>query len=313
MNRNDLRHADINLLVVFETMMHERNVTRAGERLFLCQTTISYALGRLRAMFNDPLFIRSGRVMEPTARAEEIHMRLGPALDGIAVALSSTREFDPLTSIETFHVGFCDEVEYVLLPRLMQHLRTAAPNITLVVRRADLWQLPQLLVAGDISLGIGLVQELPASAHCRCLRPVQPMLLRADSVSGLISLDEFCRRPHVTVTAQGQTTDGVDSALAHQGRQRRVVLAVPQVSALPALLAGSDMLAVVPDYVAQEMARVEGLRAEYAPLPLSSPDLSMAWRGTSHADPRERWLRACLARCLTQEQEQEPVPAQAVA
>jgi LysR family transcriptional activator of mexEF-oprN operon len=219
MNRNDLRHADINLLVVFETMMHERNVTRAGERLFLCQTTISYALGRLRAMFNDPLFIRSGRVMEPTARAEEIHMRLGPALDGIAVALSSTREFDPLTSIETFHVGFCDEVEYVLLPRLMQHLRTAAPNITLVVRRADLWQLPQLLVAGDISLGIGLVQELPASAHCRCLRPVQPMLLRADSVSGLISLDEFCRRPHVTVTAQGQTTDGVDSALAHQGRQ----------------------------------------------------------------------------------------------
>lgn len=89
MNRNDLRHTDISLLVVFETMMRERNVTRAGEKLFLCQPTISSALGRLRTRFNDPLFIRTGRVMEPTSRAEEIHVRLGPALEGIALALKS--------------------------------------------------------------------------------------------------------------------------------------------------------------------------------------------------------------------------------
>ncbi|AGI22841.1 LysR family transcriptional regulator [Pseudomonas sp. ATCC 13867] len=303
MNRNDLRHADINLLVVFETMMRERNVTRAGERLFLCQTTVSSALNRLRAMFDDPLFIRSGRAMEPTARAEEIHARLGPALDGIALALSCTQEFDPRTSEEIFHVGLCDEVEYVLLPRLMQQLRTEAPNVTLVVRRVDAWQLPQLLVAGDISLGIGQAQELPASAHCRSLRPVQPMLLRADLSAGPVSLDEFCRRPHVAVSAQGKMIDDIDRTLARHDRKRRVVLAVPQFSALPALLAGSDMLAIVPDYVAQVMARVEGLRAEYAPLPLSSPDLSMAWRGTSHADPRERWLRSCFARHLARQPE----------
>lgn len=303
MNRNELRNTDISLLVVFETMMRERNVTRAGEQLFLCQTTISSALGRLRTMFNDPLFIRTGRVMEPTARAEEIHVRLGPALEGIALALSCAREFDPRISEETFHVGLCDEVEYALLPRLMQQLHAEAPNITLVVRRVDPWQLPKLLVAGDISLGIGQAQELPASAHCRSLRSVQPMLLRADSAAGPVSLDEFCRRPHVAVSALGKVTDDIDRALAHHDRQRRVVLAVPQFSALPALLAGSDMLAVVPDYVAQAMARVEGLRAEYPPLPLSSPDLSMAWRGTSHADPRERWLRSCFARHLEQQPE----------
>ncbi|HBO3348594.1 LysR family transcriptional regulator [Pseudomonas aeruginosa] len=302
MNRNDLRHTDISLLVVFETMMRERNVTRAGEKLFLCQPTISSALGRLRAMFNDPLFIRTGRVMEPTSRAEEIHVRLGPALEGIALALSCAREFDPRTSEETFHVGLCDEVEYALLPRLIQQLHAEAPNITLVVRRVGPWQLTKLLVAGDISLGIGQAQELPASAHCRSLRPVQPMLLRADSASSPVSLDEFCRRPHVTVSALGKVTDEVDRALARHDRQRRVVLAVPQFSALPALLADSDMLAIVPDYVAQAMVR-EGLRIEYAPLPLSSPDLSMAWRGTSHTDPRERWLRSCFARHLEQQPE----------
>ncbi|SCX65858.1 LysR family transcriptional regulator, mexEF-oprN operon transcriptional activator [Pseudomonas sp. NFACC32-1] len=302
MNRYDLRHANINLLVIFETMMRERNVTRTGERLFLGQATVSSALNRLRTMFDDPLFIRTGRLMEPTARAEEIHVHLGPALESVALALSCAQTFDPRTSEETFHVGLCDEVEYALLPQLMQHLRAEAPNITLVVRRVDSWQLPQLLIAGDISLGVGQAQELPARAHCRSLRPVQPMLLCADS-AGPMSLDEFCRRPHVTVSALGKVTDHVDRALACHGRRRRVVLAVPQFSALPALLVDSDMLAVVPDYAAQAMARIHGLRAEYPPLQLSSPDLAMAWRGTSHADPRERWLRSCFARHLERQPE----------
>ncbi len=75
MNRNDLRHVDINLLVVFETMMRERNVTRAGERLFLCQATVSSALNRLRTMFDDPLFIRS---LRPVRGCFARHLELQP-------------------------------------------------------------------------------------------------------------------------------------------------------------------------------------------------------------------------------------------
>lgn len=291
MNRNDLRRADLNLLVVFETMMRERNVTRAGERLFLGQTTISSALGRLRSMFNDPLFVRTGGVMEPTARAKEIHARLAPALEGIAEALSFTQAFDPLTSDASFHIGLSDDVEYALLPRLMRHLRDEAPNVTLVVRRADRWQLPHLLTSGEISLGVGLAQELPASAHCRSLRPQQPMLLRADDAAGPLDLEAFCRRPHVVVSSMGQVIDDVDQVLSQTGLRRKVVLAVPQFSALPALLADSDMLALAPDYVAQALVKLEGIRAELPPVDLPAPDLSMAWRGASHNDPSERWLR----------------------
>lgn len=72
MNRNDLRRVDLNLLIVFETLMHERSVTRAAEKLFLGQPAISAALSRLRGLFDDPLFVRTGRSMEPTARATEI-------------------------------------------------------------------------------------------------------------------------------------------------------------------------------------------------------------------------------------------------
>ncbi len=114
MNRNEFRRADISLLIVFETVMRERNVTRAVESLFFCQATISSALGRLRSMFNDRLFIRTGRVMEPTARVEEIHARLTPRLDGILTALSCLQAFNPFTSGETLNVGLSDDVEYAL-------------------------------------------------------------------------------------------------------------------------------------------------------------------------------------------------------
>jgi LysR family transcriptional activator of mexEF-oprN operon len=309
MNRNDLRHADINLLVIFEAMIQERNVTRVAEKLFLGQSTISSALGRLRSMFNDPLFIRTAGGMEPTARAAEIHTQLAPALDGIAVALSCTKGFDPQISDASFHVGLSDDVEYALLPRLIKPLRKEAPNITLIVRRVDQWQLPQLFLSGEISVGISPALGLPANAYCKSLRSMQPMLLRADNTPCPLELEEFCERPHVVVSSMGKVLDDVDHALSQVGRQRKVVLAVPQFSALPALLDGSDMVAIVPDYVAQAMVRLEGMNAETVPLDLPAPELSIAWRGASHNDPRERWLRSYLCRYLSQPHEQPAIAA----
>ncbi|BBP53313.1 LysR family transcriptional regulator [Pseudomonas sp. St386] len=296
MNRNDLRRADINLLVVFETMMHERNVTRVSEKLFLGQPTISSALARLRLMFDDPLFIRAGRLMEPTSRAQEIFSNLSPALDGIAAALSRCQAFDPGTSEATFHIGLSDDVEYALLPDLLRRLRVEAPGTTLVVRRVDQWQMSQLLACGDISLGISHTLELPANARRKALRSIRPMLLRADAQPGELTLDEFCRRPHAVVSSMGNVIDDSDRALCLMNRQRRVVLTVPQFSALPVLLAQSDMIAIVPDYVARAMAVGTGLRAEPAPICLPEQELSMVWRGASHNDPGERWLRD---RCST--------------
>lgn len=292
MNRNDLRRVDINLLVVFETMMHERNVSRVGEKLFLGQPTISAALGRLRQLFDDPLFIRAGRVMEPTARAEAIFANLTPALDGIAAAVSRCQAFEPGASEMTFQVGLSDDVEYALLPRLLRHLQAEAPHITLIVLRVDQQQMFQRLFNGEISLGIGPTLDLPASARRKSLRMIRPMLLRADNRAGPVSLEEFCQRPHIVVSSVGNAADDADQALSLAGRRRNVVLTVPQFSALPRLLAHSEMLAIVPDYVAEAMALDSAIRAEAVPLPLPSQNLSMVWRGATHNDAGQRWLRS---------------------
>ncbi len=154
MNRNDLRRVDLNLLIVFETLMHERSVTRAAEKLFLGQPAISAALARLRSLFDDPLFVRTGRSMEPTARAMEIAALLSPALDSISTAVSRAADFHPATSTAVFRIGLSDDVEFGLLPPLIKRLRAEAPGVVLVIRRTNYLLMPALLASGEISVGV---------------------------------------------------------------------------------------------------------------------------------------------------------------
>src|SRR5476651_2878341 len=170
MNRNDLRRVDLNLLIVFETLMHERSVTRAAEKLFLGQPAISAALSRLRGLFDDPLFVRTGRSMEPTARAAEIFALLSPALDSISTAVSRASEFDPATSTAVFRIGLSDDAEFALMPPLLKRLRSEAPGIVLVVRRVNYILMPALLASGEISIGVSYTNDLPANAKRKVLR-----------------------------------------------------------------------------------------------------------------------------------------------
>ncbi|KJK03267.1 LysR family transcriptional regulator [Pseudomonas sp. BGr12] len=292
MNRNDLRKVDLNLLIVFETLMHERSVTRAAEKLFLGQPAISAALARLRGLFDDPLFVRTGRSMEPTARAQEIFGHLSPALDSISTALSRAADFDPATSKAVFRIGLSDDVEFGLLPPLLRRLRSEAPGITLVVRRANYLLMPQLLSSGEISVGVSYTDELPANAKRKTLRRSTWKILRADSIPGALTLDDYCARPHALVSYAGDLDGFVDQTLAEMDRKRQVVLAVPQFVGLAQLLAGTDIIATVPEYVALALTAAGGLRAEEPPFPTRLAELSMVWRGAQDQDPAERWLRS---------------------
>lgn len=109
MNRNDLRRVDMNLLVIFEALMFEKNLTRVAEKLFMGQPAVSAALGRLRDLFDDPLLLRNGRGMEPTPRALAILKELQPAMDTISGAVSRAKDFDPSTSCAVFRIGLSDD------------------------------------------------------------------------------------------------------------------------------------------------------------------------------------------------------------
>lgn len=300
MNRYDLRKIDFNLLITFETLMHERNLTRVAEKLFLGQPSISASLNRLRQYFDDPLFIRMGRTMEPTSRAFEIHQNLTPALDNMAAALSFVNEFNPLTSNAVFRLGLSDDVEYAMLPGLLRHLRTEAPRVSFVIRRTDHSMISSQLATGEVSLGVCQSRDLPANAKRKFLRTIVPTVLSARSIAGSLDLDEYCKRPHVSVSLSGEMTDYIDEALSNQGRQRQVVLAVPQYSALKTLLEDSDLLAVVPEYVAKAMVGQGEFRMDPVPMSVPSLDLSLSWSSTLDNDPCERWLRSSISHYLSE-------------
>jgi len=307
MNRNELRKADINLMVVFETLMQERNVTRAAEKLFLGQPTISAALNRLRTLMNDPLFVRVGHRMEPTARALEIIQHLSPALDAMSTALSLTRDFNPADSTMTFRIGLSDDVEYGLLPALLRAIRIEAPMIVIVVKHVDHWNMSELLMSGEITVGISRTEDLPANAKRKTLRNMYPNVLRADASSTPLTLDEYCSRPHVVVSHTANVSSFSDEWLRAIGRKRHVVLSIPQYSTLPALMAGTDLLASLPDYTGIAMAAASSsMFAE--PLPFVTPtmELSMVWLSLSDTDPAERWLRGRLEAFMSDRPQPQP-------
>ncbi|MDT4853116.1 hypothetical protein FQZ97_873700 [compost metagenome] len=141
-------------------------------------------------------------------------------------------------------------------------------------------------------MGVAYTEELPANAKRKTLRRSKPKLLRADSVPGALSLDDYCARPHALVSFAGDLNGFIDDQLLKMGRSRKVVLAVPQFNGLGTLLAGTDLLSVVPDYTAAALTAAGGLRAEDLPLETNSFEMSMAWRGAQDNDPAERWLRS---------------------
>lgn len=310
MNRNELRKADINLMVVFETLMQERNVTRAAEKLFLGQPTISAALNRLRNLLNDPLFIRVGHRMEPTARAHEILKHLTPALDAMSIALSLSTDFDPSVSKMTFRIGLSDDVEFGLLPAMLHAIRKEAPGVVIVVKHVDYLNISEVLMSGDITVGVCMTRELPANAKRKLLRNVKPCLVRADKPVTPLTLDEYCARPHVVVSHVASVSSFADEWLTALGRKRQVVLSVPQFTTLPALMAGTDLIAGLSDYAASAMGALGLLYDEPLPFPTPGLDLSMTWLSVMDNDPAERWLRGRIEAFMG---EQQGLPALSVA
>jgi len=300
MKRNDLRHIDLNLLVVFETLIQERNLTRAAEKLSVGQPAVSASLLRLRALFNDPLFERLGRKMQPTPRAFEIARTLGPALDSVCTAVEAPDRFDPLTSKAVFKIGLNDDIEFALLPKLVKHLRAVAPGVVLIVRRTNFLEMPKLLQSGEISAGVGYVRELPPGLSRQVIRHCGTVLLRADLKVGPVSLEAFCERPHALVSFGGGVVGFIDVALGKLQRQRHVALTVSQFSGLAALLEGTDLLVAVPDYTAPLFTERGGVRVEPLPLELEPFELSLAWRGEQEMDPAEAWLRTQLQLCFAE-------------
>ncbi|WP_245215505.1 LysR family transcriptional regulator [Pararoseomonas baculiformis] len=291
-----LRKLDLNLLPVFAALMRERSVTRAGEVLFLSQPATSSALGRLRAFFGDELFVRNGRVLEPTPRAQALMDQLAPAMQAVAGAIAGSIPFDPATDTRTFRIGMSEDIQMAMIP-VLPRLRKAAPRCRIIIRAATYRTIPRMLDSREINMAVGHVEDLPAAAKQRVLRRCGWRVLRDAESPGPVDLDSYCARPHMLVTPRGDLSGIADEELAKLGRSRQIVLGVPDFGLMPRTLIGTDLLCLVSEAVVDAVAALggmEGLAADPPPFACPEAVTYMAWRTAVDQDPGEAWLRAQL-------------------
>lgn len=287
----DIRRIDLNLLVVLDTLLDERNVSRAATRLSLTQPTVSGMLHRLRAMFDDPLFVRAQRGILPTPRAQALAepLKQWPA-DADALVRPAT--FNPKMTELTFTISVNDYLQYALIVPLVGVLRREAPNIRLAVKPV-IADLSVALMRGDIDLAVTIPDVVPPEAHsCVLYNERYIGVVRSEHpLAGVaVSLEDFCRFDHVLVSPTGGAFEGpTDQALSAIGRQRPVHLSVPNFLVLPDILLTNDIIAVVPERLLR--AQDGKLRAFEPPVDIPGFDLVAVWHPRVDDEPAHNWIR----------------------
>jgi DNA-binding transcriptional LysR family regulator len=296
-----LHGLDLNLLRVFDALADERNVTRAAQRLGLSQSALSHALGRLRHLLGDELFVRARDGMVLTPRAEKLALGVRDAFERLDAALTSGAGFDPAASRQRFQIGASDYAEVTLLPRLIARLRTAAPAADVVVRVSG-EDNERLLESGVLDV---VLETIPAQAPTLRSRELVKdrfvCLVSADhpTVKRTLSLKQYVELPHALVSQRGRPSGVVDRALEREGLRRRVGCIVPHFLAAPHVVAHSDLIVTIGERIARAYGPALGLRILSPPLMLPEFSLRMFWHARSHRDAPSRWLRAQIVSAAT--------------
>ena len=289
---------DLNLVLALKVILEEANVTRAGERLRVSQPAMSGALAKLRRRFDDELLVRSGREYELTPFARELLPEAQEALRLMSEALAVAEEFDPATSDREFRITMSDYAISVLLEPLLARVGARAPHVRLTVDHL----LPatsasdRLLIDYDAMiapLGYGFPGEsrplwrdrmvcLMAAGHPRAVGPE-------------LTLDDLRSLSHAEAGFGAGTLTPVGRVLGELDVHHRVEVQVRGWLPLPFVLAGSDLVAIVPERLARLHVRPGG------PLVMREPPFGQVllvegyWYAANRLhDPADRWLFAQL-------------------
>ncbi len=288
---------DMRLLTIFEEIYKTKSVTRTGQNLDLPQTSVSLALGRLRQQFNDPLFVRTSKGMEPTPHARELVKPLRQALQILQAATRQQVVFDPARSERKFRISMTDFSHLEFLPSLINRVNELAPSVQIEILRITP-DTASLLESGDSDLAVGFMPELEAGffqqnlfqQNFACVvRKAHPRI-GARMTEGL-----YKRERHVVVTAAGTGQDLVDKTLTRQGIQREIALTLPTLPGLGNLLANTDLVATVPVRVAQTLVRIAQVKLLAPPIAFPSFMIKQHWHERYQHDPANRWLRSQMA------------------
>jgi DNA-binding transcriptional LysR family regulator len=269
---NSLSRIDLNLLVALEVLLEERNVTRAAERLFITQPAMSKTLQRLRVLLDDELFIRSGRELVPTVRAQELLVRL-PALLVEVEDVVAARSFDPLLDAGSVHLATPEFVAVQLVPHLTWELAGEAPQFSLSISN-KLENYQHQLRVGELDFVVAVDTKLPDEfvatpvggfAPAIWMRRGHPLAEEQMTLEKMLQypfIQYFLLQASERVSPQADTR--FDKTIAEQGLKRRKVLVTDQLmTALYALESSDCLMLATADDLKVETRMFEIVRKPY--------------------------------------------------
>jgi DNA-binding transcriptional LysR family regulator len=293
---------DLSQLQVLDTLLRELSLTRTADVLGMSQPTVSRILARLRQHFGDPLFVRAGQQMQPTARALELAEPLAAVLAGVRQLQAGSAPFDPATSERCFRLYMVDGGVVHVLPRILLGLERSAPMVGIRTVQCDPRELELQLEQGRIDLALGSFPQLLNNIHQRplWLESYATIMRRGHPAVRTLDRHAFCAQRHVLVSmgdanheyaAAGHILDAMlpnSAVLCH----------VPSFTSAAHIVLHTNAVATLPRRLAHALADDLGLDLVDTPVELPPLQLAMYWHERSHRDPASRWLRGVVRQAL---------------
>ena len=291
----NLRTVDLNLLVAFDALMVERNVTRAARSIGLSQPAMSNALARLRTVFSDPLLVRTANGMQPTLRALELTDAVRGALKQVQRVFDQQPTFEPSLARQNFIIRMGDMNEFIFLPRIIAELRRRAPGITLEIKYLSPEHTTDALESDGVELALSTGLNHNASVQSKSLLADETVLVLRKGhpfIAARNKAVEFLTLAHIRVAQSPADTRFLDDYLMRQKKTRDVVLTLPHWLAAAAVVAQTDLVTVVSARMARNLDR----QLRTLPLPFGPQrfDWTLYWHRRYETQTAHRWLRGLI-------------------
>lgn len=285
---------DLNLLIAFDALMREKNVTNAARRLKIQQPAMSHNLATLRILLDDDLFVRVGRTMRPTQKAVALAGPVQQLLRRAHQLVVSRESFNPASEVRLFKIGFTSELEVLLIPELARHLRATAPGIQILARPASPDDIHMLLDEGQVDLGVGCYGD-GGSRHRRLPLFEQSLLCcyNPDLLRLTPPLDRatYIAQKHALVSQKDAIQGCLDTALAQVGIRLDVAIAAPEFLTILSAASEVPLVATLPARIVERHKLRFGLISSPVPLQLEVSPISMIWSAHSDREPASQWIR----------------------
>lgn len=291
----NLKQVDLNLLVALDVLLKERNVTRAGKRMGLSQPAMSAALGRLRDMFGDPLLERVGREYLLTPFAQELSGPVQEILVSIERALERNAPFDPATLQRDIRIACTDYVTCVLAHALIARISERAPRVRIHFQQLDA-RISRHLATRRVDLSIQPIGVMQGFASQEIFTEDWVCAVWSDhpEVGKRLTLEQFKALPHASFSFGTEEGNRARRRLGGHGESLKVPFTTGHFAALPLMLRGTRLIAVVQRRLGELLSRSGDIRLLEPPIALQTLRLGMFWSPLLTGDRAHAWLREVI-------------------